>query len=130
MDFKKIITEILDNLKKNEITISTKFNNNSEIVDKSKIGGKPYLPKDWATYIYDGSLLIGNMMLAAHSLNIGSCWIHRAKQEFESEEGKEILKSLGINGDYEGIGHCVLGYIDDNYPNIPARKENRVYYID
>ena len=87
-------------------------------------------PKDWATYIYDGSLVIGNMMLAAHSLNIGSCWIHRAKQEFESEEGKEILKSLGINGDYEGIGHCVLGYIDGNYPNIPARKENRVYYID
>ena len=69
-------------------------------------------------------------MLAAHSLNIGSCWIHRAKQEFESEEGKEILKSLGINGDYEGIGHCVLGYIDGNYPNIPARKEKRVYYID
>jgi oxygen-insensitive NAD(P)H nitroreductase len=69
-------------------------------------------------------------MLAAHSLNIGSCWIHRAKQEFESEEGKEILKSLGINGNYEGIGHCVLGYIDGNYPNTLARKENRVYYID
>ena len=87
-------------------------------------------PKDWATYIYDGSLLIGNMMLAAHSLNIGSCWIHRAKQEFESEEGKEILKSLGINGEYEGIGHCVLGYIDGNYPSVPARKANRVYCID
>ena len=87
-------------------------------------------PKDWATYIYDGSLLIGNMMLAAHSLNIGSCWIHRAKQEFESKEGKEILKSLGINGEYEGIGHCVLGYIDGNYPSVPARKANRVYYID
>ena len=87
-------------------------------------------PKDWATYIYDGSLLIGNMMLAAHSLNIGSYWIHRAKQEFESEEGKEILKSLGINGEYEGIGHCVLGYIDGNYPSVPARKANRVYYID
>ena len=69
-------------------------------------------------------------MLAAHSLNIGSCWIHRAKQEFESEEGKEILKSLGINGEYEGIGHCVLGYIDGEYPNVSARKENRVYYID
>ena len=88
------------------------------------------VPKDWPTYIYDGSLVIGNMMLAAHSLNIGSCWIHRAKQEFESEEGKEILKSLGIEGEYEGIGHCVLGYIDGNYPNIPARKQNRVYYID
>ena len=69
-------------------------------------------------------------MLAAHSLNIGSCWIHRTKEEFESEEGKEILKSLGINGDYEGIGHCILGYIDGNYPNTQTRKENRVYYID
>ena len=87
-------------------------------------------PKDWATYIYDGSLVIGNMMLAAHSLNIGSCWIHRAKQEFESEEGKEILKSLGIERDYEGIGHCVLGYIDGGYPSVPTRKPNRVYYID
>ena len=52
MNFKKIITEMLDNLKKNEITLSTEFNNISEIVDKSKIGGKPYLPKDfiWPYY--------------------------------------------------------------------------------
>ena len=62
------------------------------------------------TYIYDGSLVMGNLMLAAHSEGIASCWIHRAKEEFASEEGKEILKSLGIEGDYEGIGHCILGY--------------------
>ena len=61
-------------------------------------------PKDWANKAYDGSLVMGNMMLAAHALNIGSCWINRARQEFETEEGKEILKSLGINGEYEGIG--------------------------
>ena len=87
-------------------------------------------PKDWANKKYDGSLVIGNMMLAAHSLNIGSCWINRARQEFETEEGKEILKSLGIEGEYEGIGHCVLGYIDGEYPSIPARKPNRVYYVE
>lgn len=87
-------------------------------------------PKNCPTFLYDGSLVIGNMMLAAHALNIGSCWINRAKQEFESEEGKEILKSLGINGDYEGIGHCVLGYVDGNYPNIISRKPNRVYYAN
>ena len=52
MDFKKIITEMLDNLKKNEITLSTEFNNNSEIVDKSKIGGRPYLPKDFTWPYY------------------------------------------------------------------------------
>lgn len=86
--------------------------------------------KERYTYIYDGSLVIGNLMLAAHELGIGSCWIHRAKEEFESEEGKAVLKELGIEGDYEGIGHCVLGYVDGEYPNILPRKENWVYYIE
>lgn len=81
------------------------------------------------TAIYDGSLVMANLMLEAHALGIGSCWIHRAKEEFESEEGKELLKSLGIEGDYEGIGHCVLGYVDGEYPKIPERKENWVYKI-
>ena len=72
---------------------------------------------------------MGNMMLAAHELGLGSCWIHRAKEEFETEWGKELLKSLGIEGEYEGIGHCALGYIDGEYPTEPARKENRVYCI-
>ena len=70
------------------------------------------------------------MMLAAHSLGLGSCWIHRAKEEFESEEGRELLKSLGIEGEYEGIGHCVLGYVDGEYPKAPERKENWVYYME
>ena len=81
------------------------------------------------TYLYDGSLVIGNLMNAAHALGIGSCWIHRAKEEFESEEGKALLKKLGIEGDYEGIGHCILGY--EAEPGKPAapRKENYVYRI-
>ena len=62
------------------------------------------------TCIYDGSLVMGNLMLAAHAEGLASCWIHRAKEEFESEEGKAILKELGIEGDWEGIGHCILGY--------------------
>lgn len=69
-------------------------------------------------------------MLAAHDLGIGSCWIHRAKEEFESKEGKELLKSLGISGDYEGIGHCVLGYADCDEPTPTKRKDDYVYYID
>lgn len=85
--------------------------------------------KSKPTYIYDGSLVMGNLMLAAHSMGIGSCWIHRAKEEFESDEGKEILKSLGIEGDYEGIGHCILGYTDSDITKIPERKSDRVYYI-
>ena len=85
--------------------------------------------KDWPTGIYDGSLVMGNLMLAAHDLGIGSCWIHRAKEEFEKQWGMELLKSLGIEDEYEGIGHCALGYVDGEYPNTPERKENRVYYI-
>ena len=80
------------------------------------------------TYLYDGSLVMGNLMLAAHDLGIGSCWIHRAKEEFELPEGKEILKSLGIEGNYEGIGHCILGYADGPEPEAKPRKESYVYY--
>lgn len=86
--------------------------------------------KSRPTYVYDGSLVIGNLMLAAHELGIASCWIHRAKEEFESPEGKEILRSLGIEGDYEGIGHCILGYADMEAPEAVPRKENYVYYVE
>ena len=82
------------------------------------------------TYKYDGSLVMGNLMLAADSLGLGSCWIHRAKEEFETEEGKQILRNLGIEGDYEGIGHCILGYIDGEYPEVRPRKDNYIYYVD
>lgn len=86
--------------------------------------------KSKPTYIYDGSLVMGNLMLSAHSLGLGSCWIHRAKETFETAEGKEILKSLGIEGDYEGIGNCVLGYSNEPEKSAPPRKDNYVYYID
>ncbi len=86
--------------------------------------------KDFPTYVYDGSLVMGNLMLAAHAENIGSCWIHRAMEEFESPRGKEILKSLGIEGDYEGIGHCILGYADGDEPAPAPRKENYVYFVE
>lgn len=81
------------------------------------------------TYLYDGSVVMGNLLNAAHALGLGSCWIHRAKEEFESEAGKALLQKLGIEGDYEGIGHCILGY-----PTAPAnapapRKENYIYRI-
>ena len=82
------------------------------------------------TYVYDGSLVMGNLMLAAHELNIGSCWIHRAKEVFEREEWKQWLKSLGLNGEYEGIGNCVLGYVDGEYPGVLPRKEGRVYFVE
>lgn len=82
------------------------------------------------THVYDGSLVMGNLMNAAYSLGVGSCWIHRAKEVFETEEGKEILKSLGIEGEYEGIGNCILGYPDCELPEADPRKDNYVYYVE
>ena len=86
--------------------------------------------KSVPTYICDGSLVMGNMMLAAEELGVGSCWIHRAREEFESEYGKALLAELGITGGYEGIGHLAIGY-----PAAPARaaaprKDNYVYRVE
>ena len=84
--------------------------------------------KDWPNRVYDGSLALGNMMLAAHSLGLGSIWIHRAKQEFEQEEWQSWLKSLGIEGEWEGIGHCAVGYMAGEIPKAAQRKENRAFW--
>lgn len=85
--------------------------------------------KSVRTHVYDGSLVMENLMLAAHDLGVGSCWIHRAKETFETEEGKELLQSLGIEGEYEGIGNCILGYPDGELPVAKQRKNNFVYYV-
>ena len=85
--------------------------------------------KEVPTAPYDGSLVMGNLMLAAHSLDLGSIWIHRAKEEFESDFGKKILSDLGIDGDYEGIGHCAIGYAAVPAPASAPRKGNYVYYV-
>ncbi len=85
--------------------------------------------KDVMTYVYDGSLVMGNLMNAAESLGVNSIWIHRAKEEFESDFGKALLRKLGIEGDYEGIGHCALGYSAEPLKEAADRKENYVYYV-
>lgn len=87
---------------------------------------KPTTP----TYICDGALALGNMMLAAHSLGLASCWIHRARQEFELTEWKSWLKSIGVEGEYEGIGHLALGYADCPLPTARPRKDGRVFYVE
>ena len=86
--------------------------------------------KEMPTYIYDGSMVMGNLMLAAHAEGLGSCWIHRAKEEFETPEWKEWLHSLGIEGEYEGIGHVALGYVEGEYPKTQARKEDWLYFVE
>lgn len=97
--------------------------------------GAPYVlvvlaDRTVGTAVYDGSLAMGNMMLAAHELGLGTCWIHRAKEVFDSERGKEILKQAGVEGDYEGIGNLILGHPDESVqPKAAPRKENRVFFV-
>lgn len=85
--------------------------------------------KDIPTYLYDGSLVMGNLMNAAESLGVNSIWVHRAKEEFESDFGKTILNDLGIKGNYEGIGHCALGYASKELNPPAARKDDYVYFV-
>ena len=86
--------------------------------------------QDWVNRDYDGSLVMGNLMLAAHSLGLGSIWIHRAKEEFEQEEWKNLLKDIGVEGEWEGIGHCAVGYIDGDAPKAAPRKDGRVFWAE
>lgn len=84
--------------------------------------------KSSPNHVYDGALTMGNLMNAAHGLGLGSCWINRAREMFEQEECKQLLKEWGIEGDYEGIGICILGYAKKDGKAAP-RKSNRVYRI-
>lgn len=86
--------------------------------------------KDVFTHVYDGSCVMQNMLLEAHSLGLGACWIHHCKEVFETEYGKDLLKSLGIEDEYEGVGHCILGHPEITPTSSLPRKDNYVYYID
>ena len=86
--------------------------------------------KSVPTYLYDGSLVMGNLLNAAHDVGLGACWIHRAKEVFASEEGKAILRELGVEGDYEGIGNCIIGYAAAPLPEAKPRKEGYVVWAE
>lgn len=81
------------------------------------------------TYLYDGSLVMGNLMNAAHAVGLGSCWIHRAREVFSSEEGKQLLAQWGIAGDYEGIGHVALGYALNEPTQAKPRKDDYTVWV-
>lgn len=102
--------------------------------EKDPFYGAPYVlvvlaDRSIPTAVYDGSLVLGNMMLAAHAEGLGSCWIHRAREEFDSDEGKAILHDLGVEGDYEGVGHLIVGYADGAEPEAKPRREGRVLRV-
>ena len=77
----------------------------------------------------DGSLALGNLMLAAHSVGVGSCWIHRAREEFASTQGRALLKKWGVAGDWLGVGHCILGYADGAEGNAAPRKDGNIVRV-
>ena len=85
--------------------------------------------KTKVTPVEDGSLALGNMFNAACSLGLGSCWVHRTKQMFELVEGKALLRKWGVEGDYIGVGSCVLGYPNCEHPKPALRKENSVVMV-
>lgn len=85
---------------------------------------------DTNTKVYDGSIAMAYMMLEADTLGVASCWIHRAKEVFSTEEGKAILKQAGIEGDYEGIGNLILGYPDEGKFVVHLKSgEGRIFHL-
>ena len=80
------------------------------------------------TWVEDGSLVLGNLMNAAHSLGLGSCWIHRAKECFDTPEGKALLRAWGVPESYRGVGNCILGYAAEE-PEAKPRKSGRIIKI-
>ena len=79
--------------------------------------------------VQDGSLVMGNMLNAAKAIGLGSCWVNRAKEVFDSAEGKSLLAQWGVEGDYIGVGNCILGYPDEE-PAMKPRKPDYIRYID
>ena len=80
------------------------------------------------TWVEDGSLVMGNLMQAAYEAGLGSCWVHRARQMFDSHEGKELLRSWGLPENLRGVGNCILGYADEA-PAARPRKEGRILKV-
>ena len=123
----------------NEAMIDRMARLNAEVMGVNKDESDPFYgapavlvvlaKKDVPTRVYDGSLMMGNLMNAAHAMGLGSCWINRAYEVFESEAGKEILRELGVTEEYEGVGNCIVGYIDGPVREATPRQ-TRVVYVD
>ena len=88
-----------------------------------------FADSEQGTCVENGSLVMGNLMNAAHAVGVDSCWIHRAREVFDSEEGKALKAEWGVPESYIGIGHCVLGYRSGEYPEAKARKDGFVISV-
>ncbi len=88
-----------------------------------------FADKSKVTPVEDACLALGNMLNAAASVGIGSCWVHRTKQMFESVEGRDLLEKWGATGDLIGVGSCILGYPDVEHPKPAQRKSDFVIRV-
>lgn len=119
---------------KETISLLSKINAEIMGVNKDPFYGAPTVIVVLAdtgcnTWVEDGSLVLGNLMNAAHAIGIGSCWIHRAKETFDRPEGKELLKKWGVPQSYRGVGNCILGYAQSTDAQAKPRKENYVIRV-
>ena len=122
---------------RNEETISELSKINAQILgsDSDPFYGAPCVIVVFAdstvnTGVEDASLVMGNLLNAAHSIGLGGCWIHRAKETFETEKGKILMKQWGLDEKYVGVGNCILGYRSGDMPVTRPRKEGYVIMVD
>lgn len=116
------------------IALMSKLNAAVMGVDFDPFYGAPtvlvvFAPKTAPTGIEDGCLVMGNLLNAAAALGLGSCWVHRAKEVFTTDDGKALLERWGLSEEYVGIGNCILGYRADEAPTPAPRKENYVIHV-
>ena len=114
-------------------TISTLSRLNAEVMgrDTDPFYGAPTVivvlaDKNAPNHVQDASLVMGNLMNAAFSLGVDSCWINRAREVFEMPEARALLREKGISDDYVGVGNCILGYRSGELPAAPPRREGRI----
>ena len=88
-----------------------------------------FVPEDAPNGVQDASLVLENMMLAAHAQGLGSCWIHREREMFATEEGKELMRQWGLSEGLVGIGALSLGYPDGEPSPAKPRKEGYVRVV-
>lgn len=120
----------------NEATVKQLSRMNAKVIgnDSDPYYGAPTVlvvlaERSRRTYLLDGASVITTLLNAAHAVGLGSCWIHRAQEMFDSEEGKALLQQWGIEGDYEGVGQVILGYATGAAPEPAPRKEHYIYRV-
>ena len=117
------------------VALMSKLNGAVMGIDSDPFYGAPCVvvvladPELYGGWVEDGALTLGNMMNAAHALGLGSCWIHRARQVFDSPEGKALLRKWGLPEHLRGVGNCILGYPACDHPSPAPRKEGRIVKI-